>query len=135
MRADFEASANRDLIRLLLRAASGEFDVRALPSISGPEGQILEGVEISGSSLASLSPMALYMEESGLVVKQTYSSMGPAGMEATEEEFFDYRLVDGLQVAFRAVVRRRGEKVVERVVREFEYNTPIAPALFKRPSD
>jgi hypothetical protein len=133
MRADFEASSNRDIVRLLLRAASGELAARALPSAPGGGGRLLDGVELSG---AAIGPIGLYLDrESGLVVKQTYAVQGPGGPEATEEEFFDYRVVDGLQVAFRAVVRRDGETILERVVREFEYNTPIDPELFKRPAD
>ena len=133
MRADFDVSVNRDLIRLLLQASAGELAVRVLPPIADADGQMLDGVEITGSSQ---TPIALYVDrESGLVVKQTYALMGPAGLEPTEEEFFDYRLVDGLRVAFRTVVRRRGEMVIERVVHEFEVNTPIDPELFKRPTD
>ncbi len=133
MRADFDASVHRDLIRLLLQASAGELVVRVLPPIADADGQMLDGVEITGSSQ---TPIALYVDrESGLVVKQTYTLMGSDGLEPTEEEFFDYRLVDGLRVAFRAVVRRRGEMVIERVVHEFELNTPIDPELFKRPTD
>lgn len=132
MRADFEASSNRDIVRLLLRASSGELDARALPSETTDDGRVLDGVELSSASMA---PIGLYVDRaSGLVVKQTYSDLGPGGPEPTEEEFFDYRSVDGLQVAFRAVVRREGETILERVVHEFEYNTPIDPELFKRPA-
>ena len=104
-----------------------------LPPVADPTGRMLDAVEISGASLA---PIGLYLDpESGLVAKQTYTLMGPGGAQPAEEEFFDYRLVDGLQVAFRAVVRQRGAAVIERVVHEFEYNTSIAPEMFKRPVD
>ena len=50
-----------------------------------------------------------------------------------EEQFSDYRAVDGIQVAFAAKVLRGGEPVLERRVIEITFNKPIDPSLFKRP--
>jgi len=51
-----------------------------------------------------------------------------------EEAFSDYRDVDGVKVAFHTTVSRNGTPVVERTVRTFQYNVPLDPALFIRPS-
>ena len=66
-----------------------------------------------------------------LIVGQRYAQT-PAG-PATEETFSDYRDVRGVKVAFKAVIRRPGAPVVERVVQSFQYNVPIDAALFTRP--
>jgi hypothetical protein len=51
-----------------------------------------------------------------------------------EERFSDYRSVDGLQVAFTAAVVKAGQPVINRRVRSVEYNVPLDPALFTKPS-
>ena len=43
-----------------------------------------------------------------------------------EEQFSDYRSVDGLQVAFAAVVEAGGLPVLTRRVRTFEYNVSLS---------
>ena len=129
MRVEFQGSVNRDLVKLLPRAAAGEVTVRLLEPVE-IDGRQLDALELSG---ADLDPVTLLLDRaSGVVARQRYRS-GPGG-ELVEEEFFDYRAVDGLQVAFRSVVRRDGDTLVERIVREFQFNVPIAPALFERPA-
>ena len=54
--------------------------------------------------------------------------------EVIEEQFSEYRSVDGLQVAFAAVLHSGGQKILTRRVRTFEYNVPLLPDLFTRPS-
>jgi len=127
MRDEFRASVARDLIPLLLRASLGDARVRLLPE-RRENGTTLAGIEIS---VSDLDPIGLYVDEStGLVALLTYKSAG----EAAEELFSDYRSVDGVQLAFKAVVRRRGTVVIERVVNALELNAPIDVSLFKKPS-
>ena len=59
---------------------------------------------------------------------------GATGRETVEEQFSDYRSVDGLQVAFAAVVQAAGVPVLTRRVRTFELNVPLAADLFTRPA-
>jgi hypothetical protein len=78
--------------------------------------------------------MVLYVDPSThLVARQTYVQ-GGAGQPLVEEVFSDYRPIDGVQVAFRAEVRRGGQIVLERRVTSIRFNDPPAPTLFKRPS-
>ncbi len=130
MRDEFRASVKRDLVPLLLRAHAGTARVKLLPDRQA-SGVSLAGIEISASDL---EPVGIYADETtGLVAIQTYLTPGPGGAEAAEEQFFDYRDVDGVQVAFKAVVRRRGAVVIERVVKALELDSPIDSALFKKP--
>jgi hypothetical protein len=56
------------------------------------------------------------------------------GQPLVEESFSDYRDVEGIQINFAANVRVGGEAALERTVTDVKINTPLDPALFKRPS-
>ena len=56
------------------------------------------------------------------------------GSPLVEEEFEDYRTVDGVSIAFKATVRVGGRPVVERRVLDVVVDRPLSPQLFKRPS-
>jgi zinc protease len=129
-RERFRAGAKRDIISLLLRAERGEVAARALPEVRDGA-QRLQVLELApGTSDA----VTLFLDPAtALVVKQRYTSNGPAGPAESEEVFSDYRVVDGIQVAFRAVVRQAGATVVEREVTRFAINIPLDDALFRKP--
>ena len=130
MREDFAASVRRDMIPLLLAAADGTVTVRALPD-EGVEGQVLKVLELSGPAL---QPVRLYVENSGLVARQRFSAPGPDGKPVDAEEVFsDYRSVSGVQVPYRAVVRRAGRVILSRTLTQVALNTPIDDTLFARP--
>jgi zinc protease len=132
MRNDLAASTKRDLVPLLLRLTAGDARVRAVPPSPDDRGRPLPGVEVSA---ADLQPTVLYIDpDTGFVVKQAYRVDGANGQETQEEVFSDFRPVDGVQVAFRAVVRRGGAPVIERTVTELKYNAALPADLFKRPS-
>jgi zinc protease len=125
---DFEQSVKRDLIPLLLSAARGELTVRP---VAGKE-PASQAVEVSAPDL---TPVTLDIDAvTGFVTRQAYTSTGPSGEQLTEELFSDYRPVDGLLVAFKALVKRDGATVIERLVKDYRYNVSLDPALFKKPS-
>ena len=66
-----------------------------------------------------------------LIVAQRYDA--DRGATRVEEQFSDYRSVNGLQVAFSAVVQIDGLPAATRRVRTFEYNVPLAADLFNWP--
>jgi hypothetical protein len=70
----------------------------------------------------------------GLVSRLRYRAVVDGRPAAIEEAFSDYRAVDGIQVAWRAVVRRDGRVVLERTLTSILFDAPVAPALFRRPS-
>ena len=78
-------------------------------------------------------PIVLYvLPESSQIHKRVYAADAP-GRPIVEETFFDYRDVDGIQFAFRAT-QKIAAASVERRVTDVKINTPVDPALFKRPS-
>jgi hypothetical protein len=104
--------------------------MRSVQEVKSDSGAVLQGLELSG---AGLDPVVLYIDPAtGLISKQTYSA-GP-GQPVIEEIFGDYRVVDGVRVAYSAAVRRGGQQVLERHVTSITINAPLDPALFTRPT-
>jgi zinc protease len=130
MREDFAASVRRDMIPLLVAAAEGKLTVRLLPE-EGTGGQVLKVLEISG---AGLPPVKLYVDSQSLVVRQSFQTPAPDGKRIQAEEIFsDYRAVDGVQVPFRADVRRNGTLILSRTLTNVTFNSPLDDTLFVRP--
>lgn len=127
---DARLSLRRDVISLLLAAKNGSLSTRALPDVRDAAGKVTHVLECSASDL---NPIILYIEPaSGLITKQSFVADAP-GRPLVEEEFSDYREIDGLQVAFKAV-RKVGALSVERRVTDIKVNPPVEPSLFKRPA-
>lgn len=126
-----ELTFKRDVISALLAARDGLLRPRLLPDVKDETGVVRHALELSGTDV---DPFVLLVDpETGLVAKQTYVAAG-VGQPLIEELSSDYRPVDGVQVAFRATVRQAGRHVLNRQVTEFKINTPLDPALFKRPA-
>ncbi|HZR24793.1 MAG TPA: insulinase family protein [Vicinamibacterales bacterium] len=127
---DARLSLRRDTISLLLAAKSGSVSVRALPDVRDASGAMTHTLEFSATDL---NPIVLYIEPtSGLITKQSFVADAP-GRPLVEEEFSDYRQIDGLQVAFKAV-RKVGALSVERRVTDIKVNPSLEPSVFKRPA-
>jgi zinc protease len=124
------ATLRRDAVALLLAAKDGKLTPRLLPDVKDPSGRLDRALEISGSDL---NPIILYIDPAtGLIRKQVFTSDMP-GRPIVEEQFADYRAVDGVQIPFTAS-RKAGPVTLERKVTDIKFNTPIDPALFKRPA-
>jgi hypothetical protein len=131
MLRDIDAGLKRDTVALLIAAADGAVRARVLPDVKDDHGKLHRLLELSSPDL---DPLVLYIDpETGLVAKQAYVAGAP-GQPLVEELFSDYKLVDGVQVAFTARVRRGGTPVLDRRLKDIKINAPIDPALFKRPS-
>jgi hypothetical protein len=119
----------RDVGALLLAAKDGKLTPRLLPDVKDAEGTLNHAIELSAPDL---NPVVLYVDPStGLVQKRIYTADGPA-RPIVEEQFFDYREVDGIQMPFRAT-QKVGPLSVERRTGDLKLNSPIDAALFKRP--
>jgi hypothetical protein len=126
VRDDIKGSVQRDLVPLLLRAAAGKVRVQE-EAIEHPEQAAL------AFRADDMAPITLVINRSsGLVLRQQYTPVGVAGLAV--DEYSDYRSVDGLQVPFKAIVRRPGAPLLERVIKKLEYNVALPPGLFTRPS-
>jgi zinc protease len=127
---ELEAGLKRDTVALLLAAEAGTIRARALPDVKDDTGAVRQALELSGNGF---EPIILYVAaDTALISKQAYVA-GGAERPLIEEQFSDYRPVDGVQVAFAARVLRGGKPVLERRVTEIAFNKPVDPALFKRP--
>jgi zinc protease len=127
---DARLGLRRDPILLLLAAKQGTLVARLQPDANATSGRLEHALEISGRDL---NPVVLYIDsETGLINRQQFSADAP-GRPLVEEEFSDYRPVDGIQIAYRAI-RKVGTVSVERQVTDIKINAPIDPALFKKPA-
>jgi len=127
---DAALSLRRDVVPLLLAAKDGALAVRLLPDVKDPEGRLNHALELSASDL---NPIVLYVDpETSMIRKRLFTANAP-GRPIVEEQFSDYRSVDGIQFAFEAT-QKVGPLSVERKVTEVKINPPLDPALFKRPA-
>ena len=130
MARDARASMRRDVVALLLAAKDGKLTPRLLPDVKDAEGHLTHTLELSASDL---NPIVFYIDPAtGLITKQAFAADAP-GRPLVEEQFSDYRPVDGIQIAFQAA-RKVGTLSVERRVTDVKINAPIDPALFTRPA-
>lgn len=119
----------RDVVALLLAAKDGKLTPRLLPDVKDAEGTLSHAIELSAPDL---NPVVLYVDPTtALVKKRIYTADAPA-RPIVEEQFFDYREVDGIQMSFRAT-QKVGPLSVERRVGDLKLNSPVDAALFKRP--
>ncbi len=123
-------SVQRDVVALLLALADGKVKAKRLADVV-EDGRALPciGVEAAGMPRVTL----VLDPTTSLVVAEHYLT-GPSPGDRVEERYSDYRSVDGLQVAFTVVMTRNGQPVLNRRVRSFEYNIPLDPSLFTKPS-
>jgi zinc protease len=127
---DARLTLRRDIIALLLAAKDGTLTPRVLPDVKDADGRLTNTLEVGARDL---NPVVLYINpESGLITKQAFAADVP-GRPLVEEQFSDYRPVEGIQIAFQAV-RKIGPLSVERRVTDLKINAPIDAALFKRPA-
>jgi hypothetical protein len=131
MREEFNATVRRELITLLVSAVEGSAATRLLTDAKQADGRVLKAIELT---MPGVEPVVIYVDPStNLITRQTYATRGPAGPDRVEETFGDYRRVDGLQVAFKASVKRGGVTILEREVTDFKVNVPVEPDVFKKP--
>jgi outer membrane lipoprotein-sorting protein len=128
--AEMRSSIERDTVKLLLRLV--ESPTKAKRTKATIDGREMPAIEIAGTSG---TPVTLIFDPATwLIAGQRYTLESPSGPLSAEETFSDYRDVNGLKVAFKAIARRQGAPRVERVLERVEYNVPLDPALFAKPS-
>ena len=130
MARDARASMRRDVVALLLSANGGKLTPRLLPDVKDAEGHLTHTLELSAPDL---NPIVFYIDPvTGLIAKQAFIADAP-GRPLVEEQFSDYRPVNGIQIPFQGA-RRVGSLSVERRATDVTINAPVDPALFKRPA-
>jgi hypothetical protein len=122
------ASVQRDSVLMLLGLVDGKLSAARLPDATDGS-RALPVLEVRSQSMPAVT--VTFDPHTALISRLRYLS---AGGETTEEAFSDYRDVNGLKVAFMAVMSRGNAPFLERVVRSFEWNVPLDAGLFTRPS-
>ena len=120
-------TVQRDVIGLLLALVDGKVGATRLPDVVNRDRR-LTALGVGGAIKAVV---LLLDPATDLIVAQRYDA--DRGTSRVEEQFSDYRNVNGLQVAFSAVVQINGLPAATRRVRTFEYNVPLAADLFTWP--
>ena len=127
-RGPIQASIQRDIVPLLLKAAAGTLVVRDVDP-AADDAPILAAIEISGGGMIPVT--LLINRDNGLIEKARYLA-DPEGR--SEEAYSDYRNVNGIQVPFHTVVRRAGLSPLQRDVKTVRFNVALPPGLFTKPS-
>ncbi len=124
-------SIQRDTVPLLLALADKRVEAKRLADVVD-KGRSMPALEIA---LPGSTPLTLIFDPAtALIVRTRYAPAGAPGGTFVEEEYSDYRDVRGLKVAFKMQLRREGAPAVDRVVHSFDFNVPLAVALFTKPS-
>jgi hypothetical protein len=127
---DARTTLRRDPIPLLIAAHDGALTPRALPDVKDTQGRMHRALELSAPDF---EPVVLLLDpDTAQIDKLTFVADAP-GRPVIEDEFSDYRPVEGVQIAYRAS-RRFGTTAIERRITDVKINTPIDAAQFKRPS-
>jgi hypothetical protein len=120
----------RDTIPLLIAAAEGKLGLRLLADESA-EGRVFKVLELSGPQMP---PVRMYIDMQNLIARQSFLTPGPDGKPLQADEVFsDYRRVEGVQVPFRADVRRGNQVILSRTLTNVSLNTSVDDTLFVRP--
>ena len=124
------ATLKRDPVAMLVAAYDGKLRARVLPDVKESNGRLDHALELSAPDF---NPVVLLIDpETSRINKLTFVAEAP-GRPVVEEEFSDYRTVDGVQFAFSGA-RRNGGQSIERHITDLQLYVPIDTALFKRPS-
>ena len=126
---ELEAAVRRDVLQLLVGAQSGSVPVRAASGVT-LDGRAVHAVDCGSEPLVRL----LLDPVTGLVLGERYTARAPGDAVETEERYFGYRAVDGIQVPFATEVRRNGRTVIRRRLREILFNRELPAETFSRPS-
>jgi len=130
-RADYKASAARDLIPLIVSAAEGKVPVRQLPGerVGGAPAMALQFAIPSGG------PLVMLVDATTFQVREIrYPTESSPDAPQAVERFDDYRRVAGVSVAYHARVERDGV-LIDRTITSVQFNAALPPALFiKKPA-
>jgi hypothetical protein len=130
MAALIRGSVQRDTVPLLLALNDGRLS--ASLGETAAEGRKMPVLQVT---LPGSAPLTLIFDPvTALLARSTYRMASPAGEVNVEEIYSNYRDVNGLKVPFTTEVRRDGAPAVQRTLRTFEFNVPVDPALFNKPS-
>ncbi len=129
---EIRANVQRDSIGLLLGLLDRKLTASRVPDVQ-VSGHAMPAIRVTGASMPPLT--VIFDPATALIVRQRYLAPAPQGQPPvdTEEEFSDFRDIDGLKVPFSAAVRVGGVVTVRRALHSVEYNVPLDASIFSRP--
>jgi hypothetical protein len=127
--SEIRSNVQRDTVALFLALSDGKVPALRADPLED-RGRRLPAITVEGPGMRRVT--LFFDPDTTLLLRQQYTH--PSAGTAMEEVYSDYRLVDGLQVAFKAEVRLDGKPIAERTLRTFEYNVPLESTLFTKPS-
>ena len=129
---EIRANVQRDSIGLLLGLLDRKLTASRVPDVQ-VSGHPMPAIRVTGATMPPLT--VIFDPATALIVRQRYLAPASQGQPpvATEEEFSDFRDVDGLKVPFSAAVRVDGVLTVRRTLHSVEYNVPLDASIFSRP--
>ena len=123
---EIRSNVQRDMIPLLIGLSDGRVTAtRAADEIDGTRKFPVLYVHGGG-----MRPVSMVLDPDSLAVLRQRYDLENATIE---ERFSDYRDVEGLQVAFRAELLRNGTPLLERTLKDIDFNPPLESSLFSRP--
>jgi hypothetical protein len=126
--AEIRSNVQRDAVAMLLALVEGRMSATRTDGGGDRGKRPAVRIESPGARPVTL----VFDPGTFLLATQRYDVTGPPA-ESMEETYSDYRAVDGVQVAFKAVIRRNGAPFLERTVQTIEFNVPLDPGLFAKP--
>jgi zinc protease len=127
-RADYQLSAARDLVPLLVNAIDGRVPVTRLPD----ETVASQSLHVLQFSLTAGGPLVMLVDPKSFDVRgmRYPTDLAPNAPQAVEL-YSDYRNVSGVRVAFRAHVERDGV-MIDRQITSARMNDALPPTAFVR---
>jgi zinc protease len=126
---DMRGTVQRDAINLLLALVDGRVAARRVPDVMYQE-RPHPALEVTGGGLKPT--VVVFDPATHLIVAERYPD--PRTGAPAEEEYSDYRSVQGVQIAFAATAKRGGQVLLRRIVKSLDLNIPVDGALFTKPS-
>ncbi|MFP5379265.1 MAG: insulinase family protein, partial [Vicinamibacteria bacterium] len=129
MLAEFRASVRRDVVALLVAAATGAARVTLEPE-EGADGRVLR---VFRAEFEGTPAVRVFVDPStGRIAKLAYEVRAERTFQV-EERFDDYRAVGDIWLPFRATVVRDGQTVVTRTLTDIRLNPDLPADTFARP--
>jgi zinc protease len=124
---EIRSHVQRDVIPLLIGLSDGRLAATRAADVV-EDNRKLPVLFVEGGGMR---PVSLVLDPDTMVILSQRYDMENATME---ERYADYRPIDGIQVPFKAEVRRNGVRLIERVLHRIEFNIPLEASLFSKPS-
>ena len=111
-----------------LRKLYSKFTLTGKQDMGGRDAYVLEAAVPEGGP-----PEKMYFDaESGLLLRNTSQHHGPDGVSEFQQDYEDYRTVDGIQLPHTIRQTNEGTQVIITVA-AYHHNVPLEDAQFARP--